>query len=222
MYFLKGELLIGDWKATESAMKVDWIVTEMCLPFSTFQSLKGHWTAKTEMWGFFPVLVTFERVMESVLAGWQWQICLINLDNEIFFGRMFDEMLKNLEKVLSWVNVKCQKVQLVCPSVKIRGIRNIWERDRYRSWTSRSCTLLTPSQCLRTMFGSFLVIYYRTFIANCASIAEPLQKLKDILNCIRPPVRQTNKSTFLTHPDFLKPFMLDTDACEYAIGETLS
>ena len=42
-YFLKGELLIGGWKATESRMKVDWIVTEMCLPFSTFQSLKGRW-----------------------------------------------------------------------------------------------------------------------------------------------------------------------------------
>ena len=24
-------------------MKVNWIVTEMCLPFSTFQSLKGRW-----------------------------------------------------------------------------------------------------------------------------------------------------------------------------------
>ena len=70
-------------------------------------------------------LVTFERVMESVLAGWQWQICLINLDNEIFFGRMFDEMLKNLEKVLSWVKVKCQKVQLVHPLGKICETRNI-------------------------------------------------------------------------------------------------
>ena len=72
------------------------------------------------------------------------------------------------------------------------------------------------------MFGSSLVIYYRTFIEKCASITEPLQKLKEILNFIRPPVRQADKSTFLTHPDFTKPFMLDTDACEYAIGETLS
>lgn len=63
--------------------------------------------------------------MESVLAGWQWQICLIYLDDVIIYGKTFDEMLKNLEKVLSWVKVKCQKVQLVRPLGKICGTRNI-------------------------------------------------------------------------------------------------
>ena len=41
-------------------MKVDWIVTEMCLPFSTFQSLKGRWKSYfSKNWnvGFFPVIV---------------------------------------------------------------------------------------------------------------------------------------------------------------------
>ena len=39
-------------------MKVDWIVTEMCLPFSTFQSLKGRWKSHfSKNWNvdYFPV-----------------------------------------------------------------------------------------------------------------------------------------------------------------------
>ena len=70
-YFLKGELLIGDWKATESAMKVDWIVTEMCLPFSTFQSLKGGWKSHfSKNWnvGFFAVLVALIVRRQNCLA----------------------------------------------------------------------------------------------------------------------------------------------------------
>lgn len=39
-YFLKRELLDGDWTAAKSAMKVNWIVAEICLPFHTFHSLK--------------------------------------------------------------------------------------------------------------------------------------------------------------------------------------
>ena len=41
-------------------MKVDWIVTEMCLPFSTFQSLKGRWKSHfSKNWnvGFLHVFV---------------------------------------------------------------------------------------------------------------------------------------------------------------------
>ena len=46
-------------KAAESSIKVNWIVTEMCLAFSTFQSLKGRWksylthNSKSKMWVFF-------------------------------------------------------------------------------------------------------------------------------------------------------------------------
>ena len=55
-HFLKKELLNGDWKADESTQRVNWNFTEMCLTFSTFQSLKGCWrsyfghnSSKTEM-----------------------------------------------------------------------------------------------------------------------------------------------------------------------------
>ena len=42
---------------------------------------------------------TFERLMETVLAGLQWQICLIYLDDIIVIGKSFENMLENLSKI---------------------------------------------------------------------------------------------------------------------------
>ena len=42
---------------------------------------------------------TFERLMETVLAGLQWDICLIYLDGVIVLGRSFEDMVINLRKV---------------------------------------------------------------------------------------------------------------------------
>ena len=37
--------------------------------------------------------------METVLAGLQWDICLIYIDDIIVYGKTFEEALKNLENV---------------------------------------------------------------------------------------------------------------------------
>ena len=71
-------LLIGDWKAAELAMKVNWIVTEMCLPFSTFQSLKGRWKSHfSKNWNMGFLLVYDNkwvlRVMTSCESCELWQ-----------------------------------------------------------------------------------------------------------------------------------------------------
>jgi hypothetical protein len=42
---------------------------------------------------------TFERLMETVLTGLQWDICLIYLDDVIVLGCSFEDMVTNLKKV---------------------------------------------------------------------------------------------------------------------------
>jgi len=44
---------------------------------------------------------TFERVMEQVLREFISKICLVYLDDVIIFGKIFEEMIQNLKKVLS-------------------------------------------------------------------------------------------------------------------------
>ena len=42
----------------------------------------------------------FEILMESVLSGLTWKICLVYLDDTIIFSRTFDSHLANLREVL--------------------------------------------------------------------------------------------------------------------------
>lgn len=46
--------------------------------------------------GLWNAPVTFERWTETVQAGLQWEVCLKYLDDVIYFGKTFDEMLTNL------------------------------------------------------------------------------------------------------------------------------
>jgi len=43
---------------------------------------------------------TFQRLMDLVLSGVQWQQCLVYLDDIIVVGKDFEEHLKNLGMVL--------------------------------------------------------------------------------------------------------------------------
>lgn len=45
--------------------------------------------------------ITFERLMETVLAGLQWDISLIYLDEIIVIGKTFSDMIGNLEVVVA-------------------------------------------------------------------------------------------------------------------------
>ena len=90
------------------------------LVFTTLDLASGYWqvevdiadgekTAFTNRHGLFEfhvipfgvcnALGTFQRLMEFVLAGLQWQTCLVYLDNVIVYGRDFDEHLRRLREV---------------------------------------------------------------------------------------------------------------------------
>ena len=44
---------------------------------------------------------TFERLMEAVLQGLQWQTCLVYLDDVVIFGRDEDELLQRMDEVFT-------------------------------------------------------------------------------------------------------------------------
>ncbi|CAG2213150.1 unnamed protein product [Mytilus edulis] len=44
---------------------------------------------------------TFERLMETILAGLQWETCLVYIDDIIVFGKTLDGMLDNLRDVFA-------------------------------------------------------------------------------------------------------------------------
>ena len=63
--------------------------------------------------------VTFQHLMDSVLAGPQWSACLVYIDDIIIMGRSFEEHLENLQQVFERLKLaglklhpgKCQFLQ---------------------------------------------------------------------------------------------------------------
>ena len=54
---------------------------------------------------------TFERLVETILSGLQWEICLINLDEIIHIAKSFDEIMLNLETIFSRLRTACLKLK---------------------------------------------------------------------------------------------------------------
>ena len=67
-------------------------------PKTAFITRKGLFRFQVLPFGLCNAPATFEQLMEVVLAGLQWDICLIYLDDIITFGKSFDEAVENLEK----------------------------------------------------------------------------------------------------------------------------
>ena len=68
-------------------------------PKTAFITKKGLYQFKVMPFGLCNAPATFERLMETVLCGLQWDICLIYLDDIIVFSKTFEEMTENLQKV---------------------------------------------------------------------------------------------------------------------------
>ena len=61
----------------------------------------GLWQFKKMPFGLCNAPATFVRLMEKVLRGLSWKICLVYLDDIIVMSRTFDEHIENLAKVIS-------------------------------------------------------------------------------------------------------------------------
>ena len=65
-------------------------------PKTAFATRKGLFQFKVMPFGLCNAGATFERLMETVLAGINWEICLIYLDDIIVVSRTFEGMIENL------------------------------------------------------------------------------------------------------------------------------
>ena len=201
---------------------------------------KGLYQFKVLPFGLSNAPATFERLMELVMRGLQWEKCLIYLDDIICFGSDFDSALENLTSVLyklmkAGLKLKPSKCQLFRDRVKFLGHVVTPEGvecdpdklEAVAAWPN-------PKSVgdIRSFLG--LASYYRRFIQDFARIASPMTaltrknkvfewtaKCQSAFELLKSRLTSAPVLAYPSlHPDHC--FVLDTDASNFAVGAVLS
>ena len=207
-------------------------------PKSAFITRSGLFQFKVLPFGLCNATATFERLMELVMAGLQWKICLIYLDDIIVYGKTFEQELERLKEVFlrlrkANLKLKVKKCELFQQSVSFLG--HIVSKDGISADPEKVQAVKSwPSPNSVTEVRSFLGFcsYYRKFVKGFADIASPLHKItekgrkfewtdecQDAFESLKDILTST---PILAYPDESSSFILDTDASEIGIGAVLS
>ena len=205
---------------------------------TAFSSRSGLFEFKVMPIGLCNAPATFERLMETVLAGLNWKICLIYLDDIIVLGKTFEDMIDNLDKVLeklhdAGLKLKPRKCQLFKPEVEFLGHIISCEgvkTDPKKTQVVSDWPKPEDIKSLRSFLG--FCSYYRRFIPRFSEIAKPLHRLSEkgvkftwsdeCNSAFETLKKKMVEAPILAHPDFSKEFIIDTDASDVAIGAVLS
>ena len=74
--------------------------------YTEFSTYEGRYQFKVLSFGLCNEPSTFQRLMECVLRGLNWQICLIYTYDVIIFSKTFEEHLQHLQRILGVDNIK--------------------------------------------------------------------------------------------------------------------
>ena len=183
---------------------------------------------------------TFERLMETVLKGMQWERAVLYLDDIIIFSKDIQEHMERLEEIfqrlkaanLTLKPAKChffqQEVEFLGHIVSKEGVRT----DPKKIEAIRTWTIPRRIRDVRAFLG--LTGYYRRFIAGYGKLAKPLHELTEkgipfVWTQAREEAFQKLKTALTQAPILGYPsqdpedrFVLDTDASNCHIGGVLS
>ena len=204
----------------------------------SFTSWHGLYTFRVMPFGLCNAPATFQRLMENVLAGLQFEILLLYLDDIIVFSNSVDQMIKRLTIVFQRLRTaglklkpsKChlfqREVEYLGYKVSEQGVQTSDDKVKaIREWP-------TPTNVTEVRSFLGLASYYRRFVQNFSEVARPLTKLTekgrtfewDSENDVAFDTLKRNliDAPILAYPSLGDPFIVDVDASFFGIGGVLS
>jgi hypothetical protein len=180
----------------------------------------------------------FQRLMDLVLHGLAYDICLVYLDDIIIFGRTFDEQMHRLETVfqrLRWAKLKLKPSKCSLLQRKVDFLGHTVSQEGVAMQESKIQAVIDwprPKDVhqLRSFLG--LCSYYRRFVDGFADTAAPLHALTSKSVHYHWGEEQEVAFNELKHKLTTAPvlgmpadegqYIVDTDASDVGLGAVLS
>ena len=228
-FFTTLDLLSGYWQVG---------LTEAARQKSAFVTRSGLYLWNVMPFGLCNAPATFERLMETVLRGLQWETCLVYLDDVVIFGRSEEELLARMDDVFTrltraGLKLKPRKCHLFARQCDYLG--HVISGDGVTVSPEKVAAIkewATPETVtdVRSFLGT--ASYYRRFVPGFATVAAPLHRLTD--HGAQWKWTDQEQEAFdklkaalctapvLAYPVPGAPYILDTDASNTGIGAVLS
>jgi len=213
-------------------------MSEADRPKTAFISKYGLYEYNVMPMGLCNAPSTFQRCMELVMRGLQWEILLIYLDDLIVFSKTFDEHLERLDKVLSRLSeagLKLKPSKCVLFKSEVSFLGHVVTEDGIKPQISKvECMQNWERPRDLTSLRSFLGFcsYYRRYIRSFSCRAQPLNRLLEAGQPFEWTAECQNSfddlRTALTGEEVMAfpqddgLFIVDCDASNYGIGCVLS
>ena len=228
-YFSTLDLTSGYWQVE---------MTPRARKAAAFCTRKGLFEWNVMPFGLCNAPATFQRLMDRVLVGLQWDTCLVYLDDVIVLGRDITQMLERLGQVFTRLREanlklkpsKCclfrEEVSYLGHVVSARGIATDPQKvQKVNEWP-------TPQNVSEVRQFVGLASYYRRFVEDFATIARPLHELTkkyarfswtpECQEAFEELKARLTSAPVLAYPLDSGELFLDTDASDWGIGGILS
>lgn len=207
-------------------------------PKTAFCSHSGLYEFTVMLFGFCNASATFQRLMETVLAGLAQDKCFVYLDDILVVGKNFEEHLHNSQEVFrrlreAGLHLKPAKCHLAKREVGYLGYKVSNQgitADPSKVESVKEFPIRGNVKQLRSFLG--LASYYRRFIPSFSRIAAPLFNLthkdtefmwdsqcQDTFDHLK---NSLINAPLLVYLDFTKSFVLETDASGSGLGSVLT
>lgn len=227
-YFSTLDLLSGYWQIP---------LAESAKEKTAFITNTGLYQWKVMPFGLCNAPASFQRMMDVVLAGLKWNCALVYLDDVIVFSKSFEDHLRDLQQVFDRIhesNLILSPIKCTLCSRKVKYLGHIVTNEGVSCDPKKIESIKNfPQPTCVTEVRSFigLASYYRRFIPHFSARVAPIIELtKDSVPFIWTDKCQKSfddikkamqEAPVLRHPDFTRPFVVDTDACGYGLGAIL-
>ena len=205
---------------------------------TSFVTRRGTFRFTAMAFGLTNAPATFQRVMDVAMAGLNYEICLVYLDDIVLFSKTVEEHLERLKLILDRLRkanlkLKPSKCHLLKKTVTFLGhvvSEDGIETDPAKVESVKSWPVPRNVTEVRSFLG--LCSYYRRFVKDFSMIAAPLHALtgknarfnwSDECEEAFGELKNRLVSTpILGMPRDDGEYRLDTDASNFSIGAVLS